>query len=154
MDEAEADAWLGLVTMLQLLPVSLDAQLQNDSDLTHFEYGLLSRLRFSSDQTLQLKELAAQTSATLARLSHVVSRLEARGFLERSAHPTDKRATNVALTTAGRRAVVLATAGHLRHARKTVLDHLTRDDLAALAEITGKINQGLDPQRLARRSND
>lgn len=152
MDELESEAWLRLVSVLELLPASLDAQLQRDARLTHFDFVVLSLLRFAPDATLQAKELAAGTSATPPRLSHVVSRLEARGLVERLPCPTDRRATNVRLTGDGRRAVVRATSGHLEHVRRLVIDRLDRDELAALAAIGAKLAEGLDPaDRLGRR---
>src|SRR3954468_7410449 len=157
MDELESEAWLQLVSVLELLPASLDAQLQNDSKMTHFEFTVLSLLRFAPEQTLQMKELAAQTNATLPRLSHVVSRPERRGLLERIPCPGDRRATNVRLTDNGRREVIRATPAHLAHVRRIILDQLDRDDVAALARIAGKIGRNLDPtDRMARaiRSGD
>ena len=145
MDDVESDAWLRLVTVLELLPTSLDAQLQQDSGMTHYEFVVLSLLRFAPDSTLQSKELAARTNATLPRLSHVVSRMADRGWVERLPSPEDRRATNVRLTTDGRRAVVLATSGHIAHARRLVIDRLDRDDLVALATIGRKIADVLDP---------
>ena len=151
MDELESDAWLQLVTLLQLMPPSLDAQLLRDSQLTHFEYMVLSLLRFAPDSTLQAKTLAASTNATLPRMSHVASRLEARGLVERLPSADDKRATDVRLTDAGRRVVVRATAKHLEHVRQLVIDRLTRDELASLASIGAKLSAVLDPnERLGR----
>ena len=145
MDELESAAWLRLVRMLELVPPSLDAQLQRDAELTHFEFMVLSLLRFAADGTMQAKDLAASTNATLPRLSHVVSRLEQRGLVERAPCPTDRRATNVRLTDAGRRAVIRATSGHIDHVRRLVIDRLDRDELAALASIGTKIAEALDP---------
>jgi len=42
----------------------------------------------------------AQTKSTLPRLSHVVTRLVERGYVERVPCPEDKRATNAHLTAA------------------------------------------------------
>jgi DNA-binding MarR family transcriptional regulator len=145
MDDLESEAWLRLVTMLELLPASLDAQLQRDAELTHFEFMVLSMLRFAPAQTLQSKEVATRTNATLPRLSHVASRLERRGLVERVDCPGDKRATNLHLTSAGRRAVIRATSGHIDHVRRLVIDRLDRDELAALASIGAKIADVLDP---------
>lgn len=145
MDELESDAWLRLVTILELLPPSLDAQLRQDAGMTHYEFVVLSLLRFAPDATLQSKELATQTNATLPRLSHVVSRMVERGWVERLPCPGDKRATNVHLTDIGRRAVVRATSGHIGHVRRLVIDRLSRDELAALASIGHRITEGLDP---------
>lgn len=145
MDDLESDAWRRLVAVLELLPTALDAQLQQDDGMTHYEFALLSLLRFSPDATLQSKELAIRTNATLPRLSHVVSRLVDRGWLERLPREDDKRATDVRLTGDGRRAVIRATSGHIAHARRLVIDRLDRDELAALAAIGKKIADVLDP---------
>jgi DNA-binding MarR family transcriptional regulator len=74
-----------------------------------------------------------------------VSRLEQRGLVERVPCPTDRRATNVRLAGAGRRAVIRATSGHIDHVRRLVIDRLDRDELAALASIGAKIAEVLDP---------
>jgi DNA-binding MarR family transcriptional regulator len=145
MDGLESDAWLRLVRMLELVPPSLDAQLQRDADLTHFEFMVLSLLRFAPDGTMQSKDLAASTNATLPRLSHVVSRLQQRELVERLPCPGDGRATNVRLTEAGRRAVIRATSGHIEHVRRLIIDRLDREELAALASIGAKIAEALDP---------
>ncbi|WP_346924324.1 hypothetical protein [Rothia sp. (in: high G+C Gram-positive bacteria)] len=76
MDELESRAWRGLIRVIELLPPALDAQMQRDSDLTHFEFMVLSMLRFAPDSTLRMTALAQGTNASLARLSHVCSRLE------------------------------------------------------------------------------
>jgi DNA-binding MarR family transcriptional regulator len=145
MDDLESDAWRRLVALLELLPASLDAQLQQDAGMTHYEYAVLSLLRFAPDATLQSKELAIRTNATLPRLSHVVSRMVDRGWLDRMPSADDRRATNVHLTDDGRRAVIRATSGHIAHARRLVVDRLDRDELAALASIGRKVAEVLDP---------
>lgn len=145
MSEEESDAWLGLVALMELLPSSLDAQMRRDSRLTHFEFVLLSQLRLASGGVLQTKQLAEATNATLPRLSHVITRLADRGLVERAPCPGDGRATNVVLTSDGRRALVRATGPHLAHVRETIFDRLTGDEVRALASATGKINAALDP---------
>jgi DNA-binding MarR family transcriptional regulator len=151
MDELESEAWLQLVSVLELLPAALDAQLQQESAVTHFEYVVLSMLQFAPDRTLRMKQLAAGTSSTLPRLSHVVTRLEQRSLVERFPCPEDRRATNVRLTSDGRRIVVRATPGHIAMVRRFVLDALDREQLAALAGIAGAISRRLDPSdRLGR----
>jgi DNA-binding MarR family transcriptional regulator len=146
LDPDESAAWLSLVTLLELLPTALDSQLQRDSGLTHFEFAVLSVLRFSPDQTRRMSELAAGTNATLPRLSHVVTRLERREIVERTPHPDDRRATNVRLTDVGRRALVRATPGHIDLVRRTVIDSLSREQLGQLTEISRAITSSLDPQ--------
>ena len=146
LDAEESAAWLSLVSLLELLPSALDSQLQRDAGLTHYEFVVLSYLRFSPDQTQRMSALATATNATLPRLSHVVSRLENRGLVERSPSPEDRRATNARLTDAGRRELVRATPGHIDFVRRTVIESLDRDQLEQLAAIATAITRKLDPE--------
>ncbi len=49
----------------------------------HFEYFVLAVLSEAPDRRLRLSELAHQANASLSRLSHVVTRLEKRGWARR-----------------------------------------------------------------------
>ncbi len=97
----ELRAWLPVGGLLLKLPAALDAQMQRDSGLSHFEYLVLANLSEAPDRTRRMSELAALANGSLSRLSHVVKRLEARGWVERKACPTDGRYTNAVLTAAG-----------------------------------------------------
>ncbi|QEO10449.1 MarR family winged helix-turn-helix transcriptional regulator [Protaetiibacter larvae] len=147
LDAEESAAWLSLVALLELLPSALDSQLQRDSELTHFEFAVLSFLRFSPDATLRMSDLAAGTNATLPRLSHVVSRLEKRGLVRRSPCAEDRRATNATLTDEGRRELIRATPGHIALVRQVVIEPLSREQLAQLADIATTIGRALDPEQ-------
>jgi DNA-binding MarR family transcriptional regulator len=105
---------------------------------------VLSVLRFAPENTLRMTALAETTSATLPRLSHVCSRLQKRGLVDRFPDPQDGRATNVQLTQAGRSALVRAMPGHLATARQLVIDALTPEQLDALAQVTSVIRSQLD----------
>lgn len=150
MNEQESAAWLGLVTVCQLLPAALDSQLKRDSDMTHFEFSVLSVLRFAPDATMRMTALATTTNSTLPRLSHVCSRLEQRGLADRFPCPEDGRATNVRLTPEGRNALVRAMPDHLATARRLVIDALTPEQLDALAEVTAVIRDQLDEGQTPR----
>ena len=45
--------------MLIELPTALDAQLQRDAGISHFEYQVLAMLSMAPDRTLRMTELAA-----------------------------------------------------------------------------------------------
>lgn len=147
MTAAEAEAWLGLIRVCELLPSELDSQLQRDSSMTHYEFAVMTFLRRMPDATAPMSEIAEATNATLSRLSHVCARLQRRGLVEKSVSPHDRRVTCVTLTSAGRRELVRATPGHIATARRLVIDALSDDDLAHLARITAVIGDRLDPER-------
>lgn len=141
-------AWVRLVAVVELLPGALDSQLQRDAQLTHFEYFVMAMLSEAPDRTLRMTQLAHTTNATLPRLSHVVSRLEARGYIERRPHPDDRRATDARLTEEGMAKVVATAPGHVGTVRDTVIDSLDDRDVADLERIAGRILERLDPDRL------
>src|ERR1700712_1786840 len=135
LDADERAAWLRFVMLLELMPGVIDAQLRRDADLSHFEYFVLAMLSEAPGRVLRMTGLATMTNATLPRLSHVVSRLEERGYVERRPCPEDRRATNAVLTARGWDKVVQAAPGHAGHVRAQVVDALSREQLAELAEI-------------------
>ncbi len=145
LSPAERDAWLGLIGVVELLPGALDAQLQRDAGVSHFEYMVLAMLSEAPDHTLRMTALAAQTNSTLPRLSHVVSRLVNRGFVERMPCPQDKRATNAHLTDAGWHHIQASAPGHVAAAREFVVDSLSAAQIEQLRDISTSILARLDP---------
>lgn len=142
----ELDTWIPFAALLELLPHALDAQLLRDADLTHFDYFALSMLTNATGHRLQMKQLASMTNATMPRLSHVVSRLEKRGFVAREPNASDARGVDVVITADGRRVVLQATPGHVQHVRELVLDALDAEQSAHLREITAAILARVDPE--------
>jgi DNA-binding MarR family transcriptional regulator len=141
----ELAAWVRLYTVVELLPNVLDSQLRRDADLTSFEYYVLAMLSEAPHRTLRMTALAAQTSATLPRLSHVVKRLEARGLMERFPCPEDGRATNARLTDGGFRKILETAPGHVANVRRHVIDALTPEQLGQLRGIADALLEKLDP---------
>ena len=144
LTEDELAAWMRLVAVVELLPGALDSQLRRDADLTHFDYFVLAMLSEAPHRTLRMTALAAVTTATLPRLSHVVRRLEDRGFIERFRCPEDGRATNAHLTEEGWRKIQETAPGHVANVRQHVIDTLTPDQLTQLTAIADAILRRLD----------
>jgi len=141
----ELSAWIKFVATVELLPGVLDSQLQRDASLTHFEYFVLAMLSEAPERTLRMTALAARTNSTLPRLSHVASRLEKRGYIDRKPCDDDRRATNAVLTEAGWQKVVATAPGHVETVRENVIDPLDTRDIADLDRIMAKLLAQLDP---------
>ncbi|WP_052850451.1 MarR family winged helix-turn-helix transcriptional regulator [Streptomyces avicenniae] len=136
---SEKEAWTGLVSLVLLLPGRLESPLQREAGLTLFEYLTLSHISETPGRRLRMSELAYLANGSLSRLSNVVKRFEARGWVERSPDPDDGRVTLAALTDAGYEVVVAAAPVHVRAVRELVLDPLTAADQRALARIAAKL---------------
>ena len=148
LDEDELRAWLRLAGVMLKLSPALDSQLQRDCDLTHFDYLCLAMLSEAEDRTLPMSELAAVVNASLSRLSHVVTKLERRGWVARRASPASRRVTLVSLTEEGWQVLAAAAPGHVETVRSLVFDGLSRDDVAALERIAGHVVDRIEQSRL------
>lgn len=135
LDEAERAAWLRFVMLLELMPGVLDSQLRRDAGVSHFDYFVMAMLSEAPEHTLRMTGLATLTNATLPRLSHVVSRLEDKGYVERRPCEEDRRATNAILTDKGWDKVVEVAPMHVEHVRHQVVDALSAEQLVQLREI-------------------
>jgi DNA-binding MarR family transcriptional regulator len=146
LDADERAAWLSLAGVVTLLPAALDAQLQRDADLSHFEYMVLAMLSERPTRTARMSELAALANGSLSRLSHVARRLEGQGYLVRQACAEDRRATNAVLTDSGYAKVVATAPGHVTAVRRLVFDALDpeqREQLRSIGErILGRVSPG------------
>ncbi len=114
LSEDDQEAWTTFASMLIWLPTALDEQLQQDSGMSHFEYGILSSLSEADGATLRMSELAIYANGSLSRLSRAVARLEDREWVTRKPDPSDGRYTLAVLTDSGRAALVEAAPGACR----------------------------------------
>ena len=145
LTDDEQRAWRALAAVLVKLPAALDAQLQRDAGISHFEYMVLAGLSEAPNRTLRMSQLAVFASGSLSRLSHVVSRLERRGWIRREPCPDDRRATNAVLTDSGWDKVVVSAPGHVETVRELVIDPLSMKQFESLREIGQRINHRIDP---------
>ncbi|MBB2943099.1 DNA-binding MarR family transcriptional regulator [Actinoplanes lutulentus] len=145
LDDEERAAWMALTSVFMRLPAALDAQLQRDAGVSHFEYGILAGLSESPGRQLRMSVLAAFAEGSLARLSQAVGRLEKRGWVRRFPDPTDGRYTLAELTDSGWDKVVESAPGHVEAARALVFDQLTKSQVRQLREIGRRIMSAVDP---------
>jgi DNA-binding MarR family transcriptional regulator len=145
LDAEERQTWLSLVATLVRLPAALDAQMQRDAGISHFEYQVLAGLSEAPERTMRMSTLAMLAEGSLPRLSQVVGRLEKRGWVRRTPDPTDGRYTLAVLTDAGWDKVVEAAPEHVETVRGLVFDPLTKAQARQLREITRRIMRAVDP---------
>ena len=139
LSEEQQAAWRPFVALLLRLPAALDAQLQKDAGITQFDYLVLSGLSEAPGRTLRMSELAATANSSLSRLSHVVSRLEAKGWVRREACPGDGRFINAVLTDEGWEKVKETAPGHVAAVRELLVSTLSEDELVQLGAISAKV---------------
>jgi len=146
LSKDDLEAWVSFSSMLIWLPTALDDQLQRDSGLSHFEYGILSSLSEADGETLRMSELAIFANGSLSRLSRAVARLENRNWATRRPDPTDGRYTLAVLTDKGRAVLVEAAPGHVESVNRLVFDVLTAAQARQLGIISGRILNAIDTE--------
>jgi DNA-binding MarR family transcriptional regulator len=135
----EEQAWIGATALMWLLPGPLDAQLRRDSELNLFDYYVLSSLSMADGRQRRMSDLAIQANASPSRVSNVVTKLEAQGWVTRQTHVRDRRSTIATLTDAGWDKVVAAAPGHVAAVRRFLIDRLTPAQLTALWEVGASV---------------
>lgn len=141
----ERQAWLALSRAFTTLPAALDAQLQRDAGLNYFEYIVLAMLSEQPERSLPMSQLSSVTAGSLSRLSNVVKRLEARGYVRRGGHPEDRRVKVAHLEDAGWQALVAAAPAHVAHVRRLVIDAIGPRELAHLRDALLQVLDRVDP---------
>jgi DNA-binding MarR family transcriptional regulator len=154
LTDEQQRVWRRLAAVVELLPASLEAQLQRDAGLTHFGYWVLAMLSEAPGRTLRMSDLAGRSHGSLSRLSHLVSRLEERGWVRRERTTEDGRGSSATLTEAGYAKLVAAAPGHVEAVQSLVFDALTRRQVAELDKICVALLGRLDPQGSAARMVD
>ncbi|MET0496439.1 MAG: MarR family transcriptional regulator [Actinoplanes sp.] len=143
LTDEQQQAWRRFVEVLVKVPAALEGQLQRDAGMTHMGYLVLSTLSEREDRRLPMSRLAKKAYASLSRLSHVVARLEANGWIRRERDPEDGRVQIAVLTDEGLAKVVESAPGHAEAVQELVFDRLSPSQVRQLAKLCDGL---LDPE--------
>jgi len=145
LDDEEQRTWRAWLTVAELLPRELDAQLQRDAGISHAAYVVLAMLSESPSRSRRMSDLARRANQSQSRLSHTVARLENRGWVRRERSTEDGRGNLAVLTDAGWDVVRSVAPGHVAAVRTAMFDPLTGEQTKALGDVLQTIAQRLDP---------
>ena len=139
LDDKEDAAWRGHLRMSWLLDAAVARDLAADAGLSHPDYYVLVGLSEAEGRRMRMNELAAGIQWSKSRLSHQIARMEVRGLVRREGCPGDARGTFAVLTPAGLRAIERAAPSHVESIRRHLFDVLSREQVAALADVTATV---------------
>ena len=139
LSEQEARAWRGFRRMNTLMPPRIERDLQLDAGLSDADYEVLSNLSEQGDHRYRLKDLSARLLWSRSRLSHHLTRMEARDLVRRVDYEHDARGAVVVLTDDGLAAIRSAAPGHVLSVRRHFIDLLSAEELAMLGEIADRV---------------
>lgn len=121
----EQQLWLELREFSDGLSRATDRQLALDADLSGVEYAVLAAVSEAPPEGVRSGDLAAILSWDRSRVSHLLRRMETKGFLGRCAASGDGRGQEISLTPAGWDKIRSAAPGHVTMVRETIFDPLS-----------------------------
>ncbi|SDF27779.1 transcriptional regulator, MarR family [Blastococcus aurantiacus] len=145
LDEDQQRTWRAWLSVSELLPRALDAQLQRDAGISHAAYVVMAMLSEAPDRSRRMSDLARRSNQSQSRLSHTVSRLEERGWVRRQRSAEDGRGNLAVLTDAGWDVVRTLAPGHVDAVRESVFDPLTPEQTRQLGQTLEAVLERLDP---------
>ena len=139
LTEEEQRAWRGLLLMTSQLNARMNRQLLRDYGISLPDYEVLVVLSEAPEGRLRVFEIADALAWEQSRVSHQLARMQRRGLIARADCASDARGAFAVLTAAGRAAIKRAAPAHVETVRQLVFDGLSRDQLAALTEVTASV---------------
>jgi DNA-binding MarR family transcriptional regulator len=101
------------------------------------------------ETSLPMSELAARSTSSPSRLSHVVAKLEQRGWVRRQPSPADARVNVAVLTETGAAKLADSAPLHVDTVRSLVYDALTETQISQLECICDSLLGRLNPRTQA-----
>ncbi|HET6167653.1 MAG TPA: MarR family transcriptional regulator [Marmoricola sp.] len=141
LDDEEMRAWQAFLSASALVDRRLDQQLREDAGISHLQYEILVRLSAKRDQEMRMTELADALLNSKSGLTYQVSQLEKAGLVRRRSCTSDDRAVYAVLTPAGERLLERAAPRHVALVRELLIDVLTPEQRAALADGLGEASR-------------
>lgn len=132
-------AWTRLLRGYASTTRLLSVQLQAEHGLTINDYEALLRLARAEDGRMRRVDLAGELLLTPSGVTRLLDGLERSGLVEKAACSTDARVTYAVLTPAGRARLDEASRAHVAAVEALFEERLTRDELATLAELLGRL---------------
>jgi DNA-binding MarR family transcriptional regulator len=150
LNDDQQQAWRQVVGLVMTLPGAIDSDLQRNAGLSMYEYQVLAALSEAPDEMLQMSDLAYRANSSISRLSHLISRLEKRGWVTKRPCENDRRASTVMLTAAGEKKIRSAAPGHARLVQELVVKPLSPVQLQQLGKAAGAVVQAIEKSNRSR----
>jgi DNA-binding MarR family transcriptional regulator len=134
LDDDQRRVWLAYIRVQLRLAYEMNRQLLADSSMSLPDYDVLTALSVADGGRMQITVLAAQIGWERSRVSHHVRRMSARGLVACGVSATDRRVTEVTLTSHGRQALEEAAPDHVDLVRRMFFGGLPARLMAPLSE--------------------
>lgn len=140
LSPAQLDAWLRFLQVNTDARRAITRDVGETSDLSEADYAILMHLQ-RENACIRSSALAEAIEWAPSRLSHQLKRLESRGLIRRSADDTDRRATFVMISDAGRAAISAGEPEFFASVASWFFEPLDDHDVAELTRILETIRR-------------
>jgi DNA-binding MarR family transcriptional regulator len=138
-NDLQIEAWMAFHAIRVSLIPPLAKHLSEECGLSEAEYQVFIGLRSATDMELKPSQLSEALGWEMGRLSHQISRMEAKGLLVRKQCPLDARSCYIGMTKKGKSLIDKALPLQLKEVRRLFGDALTNEQLKNLIEISDAV---------------
>lgn len=138
------EVWIRLLRSHTSARRVLSAQLDAEHGLTINDYEALLLLYRAQGEQMRRTDLAQKLLLTPSGVTRLLDGLEAAGLVAKGGCPSDGRVSYAILTRSGRRRLEGASESHIASVCELFEEHFTREELATLAELLGRLPGAAD----------
>jgi DNA-binding MarR family transcriptional regulator len=132
-------AWVAFLRAHASLTRALNAELVSQHGLTLNDYEVLLQLANAPERRLKRVELVERLVLTASGITRLLDGLEKAGWVTRAPCPSDARVTYAVLTDEGLVKLREAADTHIAGVARSFADAFTAEELAALADLLGRL---------------
>lgn len=141
ISKREWQAWRGFRRMAETVSGRIAQEITSATGLSKADFVILMQFNRSGEDRVRQRELQVFLEWDKTRLSHQLTRMAGRGLIKRESG--DSSGVTICITPEGRRLFAVAKPPYLKSLHENFLDHLTADEVDALARITSKLRNAL-----------
>jgi DNA-binding MarR family transcriptional regulator len=134
----ELQVWHALKQLSETALARVGGDIEAASGLSGADFAILSRLEDLGGGMLLQNKLARLLGWNKARLSHQLTRMQARELLRRD-RPSTGRGVEISILTLGRDAIATARPVHAASIRHHLLRHLKADEARTLVDVVRRL---------------
>lgn len=140
LSDRELLAWRGMLRAHSAVTKALDAELEEQHEISLTSYEVLLHLEGAPDGRMRMSDLASRLLLSRSGATRLVDRLERDGLIVRDSCPSDARGSFAVLTPAGATKLESSRRTHLAGVRRLYLDLLTAEQQEQLGAAWEKID--------------
>jgi DNA-binding MarR family transcriptional regulator len=145
LEPEEWERWDTWMRAQRLLVRELDRGLLRDCGISKAEFSVLMTLWQAPGRDVRVADLVEALAWEKSRVSHQLTRMENRGFVEQTESGASGRRTRIGLTAEGRRVAQEAIRAHGGNIRRHFLDPLTAEQSSAFQAWSEQVIDRFEP---------